>query len=300
MRKFLTAALAIMFVFSASLALATGRPCPPGQEKKGWKCVDIVVEDDENGTTINNDITNTNTNTNVNTVITDVDVKNSNSNKNINTQIMGQDQTQGQRQTANNEGNHQSIVIKEAKIPVAYNHIAAPVGNVSAELANHETKSTVRTLSSIFKYDDDSYITMSEAKSAAGSAKITIKKAILREATVSLKNLNWKDGQSGVYMGSLTLLTDDATMDQMMARASAEAMKLGATHVIFTEKSAEKLEASKYGFDLGSAGSVAITASGSAVMAPGATLGWSGSESDNKVLPELYVELFHDVSKIVE
>ena len=176
--------------------------CPPGQERKGWKCVDI--EDDETTGIVNNnnnDNSNRNTNTNLNT--------NANTNLNSNTQgqaqgqLQGQaqlqGQVQGQAQSANNEGNHQSITIKEADNPVAFSHIGSGVGKTDADLKD-TISSNIRTYSSIFRYDNDEFITIGEAKAMSGGS-IKVTKAIMREANVQLKNLNWAD-TSGEYMGS--------------------------------------------------------------------------------------------------
>ena len=215
-------------------------------------------------------------------------------------QAQGQLQGQGQKQSQHTkQANKQTMIYNEAKQPVNFNTLAAPSGKQSADLKDHARKSTIRTYSAIFEHDDDEYITMTEAKSAA-SGSVDIKKAILREASVQLKNLNWKDEPTGVYMGSLTLTTDDATMDQMVAAAAVEAMKLGATGANFLATSAEKLEATKYGLDFGTAASVAVNANGSATLAPGASLGWSKAKSNNREVPELFVELFHDVTLITE
>jgi hypothetical protein len=234
------------------------------------------------------DIINRNTNTNRN--------NNTNTNVNVNTQGQMQGQMQGQLQ-GQGQGQKQSIHIEN---PVTYDHIGSGVAKTDAENTNHDAVSYIRMYSSIFKYDNDEFITMTEAKSASKGADVDVSKAILREANVQLNNLNWKDDPTGVYMGSLTLTTEDATLDQVVARACVEAMKLGATGANFYSEEAKRLSATKYGIDFGSAASVAVNGSGSAVIAPGSTLGWSKTKTNNMIVGEVYVELFHDVTLIVE
>lgn len=238
--------------------------------------------------------------------------KNENNNKNTNLnlqdqkqdqdqaqgQLQGQMQGQAQSATAVNKGNKQTMIYNEAKNPVAFGHIDSGVGKTDADLKD-TVSSDIRMFSSIFAYDDDSFITSDEAKAMAGGS-VKVIKSVMREADVQLKELNWKE-TSGVYMGSLMLTTDSATLDQMVAKACVEAMKLGATSVKFKVGEREVAGGSKKGFDLGTSASIALNPdTGSAMIAPGATLGYSSAKAWNTIVPELFVVMFHDVSLIVE
>jgi hypothetical protein len=293
MRKlFVVALLVIGLVFSGN---AFAKDCPPGQEKKGWKCVDIE-EPDDGGVVINNNNDNDNSNFNLNTNTN----RNTNENTNVQGQLQGQAQGQFQGQTAHNEGVVQSVKIEEATV---YNHISPQLGKTDAELMDTEGVSTINSFTSIFKYDDDAYITMAEAKKASsGIDDINVEKALLWEPAVQLKELRYSGISEGKFMGTLTLKAKDTTVtaDQLIARACVEAMKAGATEASFTIANAKKIKSSKYGIDFGSAASVAVNSSGSAVIAPGATLGWSGAETDNSYVPEVFVEMFHNANAIVE
>jgi hypothetical protein len=140
---------------------------------------------------------------------------------------------------------------------------------------------------------------MAEAKKASSGADIDVTKAILWEADTQLKELNWKVS-SGKYMGSMTLTTEDATLDQVIARACKEAMQIGATSVAFVTRDAKKVSATKYGVDFGSSASVAAQADGSIMIAPGATLGWSKAVASNIIVGEVYAVLFRDENLIVK
>jgi len=239
---------------------------------------------------------NENKNTNLNTNI--------NNNENDNTNVNLQGQHQGQSQVGIN-ANKQVMVYKEAKNPIDYSHIGSGVKKTDADMAEQkEDVSTIRTLSSIFKYDDDNFITMDEAKKASGNADIDVEKALLWAPKLdgqelTLKNLNYVE-VSGKYMGSLTLTTEDATADQIIAQAAEEAMKAGATSAKFIVRDAKRISGTKYGIDLGTSASVALNPdTGSAVLAPGSTLGWSKAKSQNMLVSEVYVELFFDGTTIV-
>lgn len=103
-------------------------------------------------------------------------------------------------------------------------------------------------------------------------------------------------------MGILYVLPDgdDCTLAQMEARGAYEAMKLGATSMKIEYDQGKFLEGTKYGIDFGTAASISVNSSGSAVLAPGSTLGWSKAKSNNEFRSALVIELFHDATLIVE
>jgi hypothetical protein len=297
MKKFI---MVLAISICLTLPAYAKKTCPPGQEKKGWKCVDIEDPDGGNTNTNENDNRNTNFNTNFNSNSNKNTNKNTNTNTNTNKQAQGQLQLQGQLQgqaqgqTAHNEGVEQSVTINEADIPVTYNHISPGTGKTDADLAEHGDASIIRTYISIFKHDDDGLITYEEASKASSGADVDIQAALLFEPDVRLNELDWENYPTGKYMGSITVTTDDASGDQIVAAACKEAMKRGATGAIIYTDTAKRVSGTKYGIDLGGAGSVAVTESGSAVVSPGATLGWSKAKSDNRVVTEVYMELFYD------
>lgn len=293
MKKLLVILAAVMVLAFSGNALAGFPDCPPGQERKGWKCVDIE-EPDDGGIVNNNTNNNSNTNFNMN------NQGQSQDQDQTQVQLQGQVQGQMQGQTAHNEGVVQNVTIEN---PTVYNHITPQIGKTDADLVDTEGVSTINSLGSIFKYDDDDFITIEEAKKAsAGIDDINVEKALLWEPAVQLKDLRYKGKSKGKFMGTLTLRAEDVTVtvDQLIARAAVEAMKAGATEAAFTTTNAKKLKSSKSGIDFGSAASVAVNSSGSAVIAPGATLGYSSAETDNAYVPEVFVELFHDAELIIE
>jgi len=295
MKKLLiTLTLAITLLFATN-AMAT-KTCPPGQEKKGWKCVDI--EQPAGGVTVETDIEN------------DVDVRNTNIVTNINSNKSESKSEadaaaaalaiQAQKAEANNEGNTQSIKIEEAKIPTTYNHIPAPTEGQDAWVADHEDVQSVKTLGSILEHIKVLDVVMAK-KAAKGGSDVVIEEALLWEPNVQLKNVQLQS-KRGTYMGSLTLYTDgpDATKDQMTAAAVVRAAYIGATNVFMTDDEGKFLDAVQYGLSIGAAASVAATGSGSAVLAPGAVTGYSKAKTANEMRPALFVVLYHDADSIVE
>lgn len=299
MRKFLVIAIVTIALAFSGNAFATGKKCPPGQEKKGWKCVDIEQPDD-GGTTINNEVD------------IDLEVKNTNIVTNLVNSEGGDADARAkadakalaiQGQTANNEGVVQSIEINEAR---SFNHIVADVGKTDAELLTHDSTSMIRTLSSFLnrELDDDDFVTYEEAKLASKGADIEVVESLkfvpkLDGKAIRLDTVNYIDF-TGKHMGSLTLTTEDATLDQMEARAALEAMEAGATSFAIRYDDAMKVSSSKYGIDLGSSASIALNPdTGSAVVAPGATLGWSKAVVHNKIVTDVYVILFFDSLLII-
>ena len=219
-------------------------------------------------------------------------------------QVQGQKQGQLQLQ-GQSQGQGQSMSFyQNFEDNIDYGHIATEIGKTDADLMEFDGASLIRTMSSIFKYDDDNFITMSEAKKASKGADIDKQEALLWTPKldgqeITLDKLNYVE-TSGKYMGSMTFTTEDATKDQVIAQACEDAMKAGATSAKFTIVDAKKVSGTKYGFDLGSSGSVALNPdTGSAVISPGATLGWSKAKSDNRFVGEVYIELFFDANLIV-
>jgi hypothetical protein len=313
MKKMFIILLAMAFVFAGSSAFAfgdtdvdvEGNITLVGDKNKidnkkgiintGTMDNDLFDVDNEINADFQNNQNNYNSDFNMNTNKNYNSDYNSNTNKNYNSDF---------NSNVNLQGNKQVMVYKEAKNPIDYDHIDSGVKKTDADMAEQkEDVSTIRTLSSIFKYDDDNFITMAEAKKASSGADIDVEKALLWTPKIdgkelTLENLNYVE-TTGKYLGSLTLTTEDATADQMLAQAAEEAMKAGATSAIFTVKDAKQISGSKYGIDLGSSASVALNPdTGSAVIAPGSTLGWSKAKSKNVLVSEVYVELFFDATLI--
>lgn len=196
---------------------------------------------------------------------------------------------------SDSEGVFRNQTIEDAKNPIPYGHIDSGVQKTDADMLESSGNSNIRLMSSLFKYDDDKFITMDEAKNASNGADIDVIKALINEPDVELASVRWDGNVSGKYIGSITLTTEDATTDQILAQACEEAMKAGATSIKIETSNAQIINGVKYGFDLGSSASVAVNPdTGSAVIAPGATLGWSKAKADNKWVNEVFIVLFHD------
>lgn len=245
-----------------------------------------------NENTNKNSNSNSNKNTNLNTNLNSNDNTNVNVNKNI--------AVAGAAAAAINKGNKQSIVINEADIPVAYNHITPSVDAGNASLTDHDAVSDVKVQGSLLDYIKTLDVTMAK-RAAKGASDIVVESAILWEPAVQLKNVNLQS-KAGTYMGSVTFTTDgpDATMDQMIARAVVESAKLGATDIFITDDEGKFLDAVQYGIGFGGSASIAATGDGSAVVAPGFGTGYSRAKSSNEMRPALFVVLFHNADSIVE
>jgi len=314
--------LAIVFALStAGTAMATGpKKCPPGQEKKDWKCVDIVKPGGGSSASIG-DITNSNKNTNTNLNLNDntnTNVnKNDNTNINVNSnkatsnakstavaiqgqdqkqgQVQGQDQGQGQAQSVDN-----TIVIEDnsviihPEIPVTYNHITPSIGKTSADMVNDKNALRIKTMGSVDGFIN-SIARVHAKKLAEGASDLEIVESLLFENDFRTTMIS--KGAVGQFMGQIYLIPDgdDVTMAGMEGQAYLAAMDAGATHYVLThDVGGLYMEGSKAGIDFGGSASVAIAKDGSAVVAPGGTLGFSTAWSSNEYRPGVMITLYFD------
>ena len=235
----------------------------------------------------------------------DVDVKNTNMNTNINSakqdqeqgQAQLQGQLQGQKQSANNDGNHQSTsIVFEDKTD--YDHISSGVQKTRSQLKDQGDANMVKALTFI----DERIISITHvaAKRLGKDTKdYKVFEEMLFENDFSTAQL--VKGVNGVYMGSLVLVPtgNDVTAGGLTGRAYEAAMEMGATNYVLTYTSSKYLNGSKWGIDFGTAASMALQKDGSAMLAPGSTLGYSTSWSDNEYRPSIIIELyFDDTAKI--
>ena len=312
MKKFIVL-LAIVFALStAGSVMASPDKCPPGQEKKGWKCVPIEQPGDDGGS---GDITIDNSNKN--------DNKNSNFNSNINTAFGGdggdanakassnskasakQGQAQGQLQ-GQGQGQDQSTsvtiednsVIIHPEIPVTYNHISPDIGKTSAEMQDHDKTMNIKVIGSVDEFITS--ITRDYAvKLAKGASDVEIVESIMFEN--DFRTTMVSKGRVGQFMGFIYLIPDgdEVTMAGMEGKAYLAAMDAGATHYVMEHTSGMYVEGSKAGIDFGGSASVAIAADGSAIIAPGATFGYSKAWSTNEYRPGVVIALYFDDTLVI-
>jgi len=249
-----------------------------------------------------------NGNNNCNETYVDESVNNTNRNTNRNTNLQGQAQGQAQLQgQAQAMGQSQTgtvtndISIKDQRQTVQtiidFNHITPDIGKTSADLVNTDKAGDVKAFGIYWRM---TAIALAHAKKmAADSSDVEILESVMFENNFRTNMM--RKGESGMLMGTITLVSDggDVTADGMYARAMLKAMELGATHYELLESSASLVhEGSKAGIDLGGAGSVAVKSDGSAVVAPGATLGYSKAWSSNEYRPSMVFILYFDESVI--
>ena len=319
--KYLVSIMVALFIVSG-FSMSYAKDCPQGQEKKGWKCVDIETPD--GGSSSNATIGDIrNTNTNFNTAfggeggkggsVGDVrtgDNKNyntnlnNNTNKNDNTNIQGQGQLQGQAQVQGQlQGQSQTGIVKNditiednrvvnQKI-VDFNHITPDIGRTSAEHKSVRDTMRVKAVSDIDGML--SSITLTSARKLGEDTKdYKMFKELLFENDFRTSMLT--KGAKGEFMGSIILTPTGSkvTLGGMSGRAYEAAMDAGATHWELHNFSGQYTEGSKAGLDFGSAASVVAKANGSAVIAPGATLGYSTAWSNNEYRPGVVIDLYFD------
>lgn len=318
--------LSITVLFAVD-AMAT-KPCPPGQSKKGWKCMPdnpptdqtpgnttLTNTNDINNKVMNNilnaprntvvgvnkntnlnlngnsnantndntnnnknvnrnDISNTNTNTNNNSN------KNTNANDNKSTAVQGQGQAQGQ-------------VLVNAPTTINFSHELVGLDRTSSEAKDHSGAGDAKIKSNV-----DSMISRISLKSAKKLGKNTtdfekFTDLLFENDFVTSAIIK---GNKGDFMGTITLISDgdDATLGGLQGRAYVAAMKAGATHYLLSSTSGKHVQGSSAGIDFGSAASVVVKSDGSALISPGATLGYSTSWSSNEWRPAVVIHLFFD------
>lgn len=295
---------AFLIVSGYNAAYATG--CPPGQEKKGWKCVDIEDDDDDSrgssSATIG-DISNRNTNTNMNFIDVDNEIDMDQKQNQSQKQSQKQGQAQGQvaiagaiqGQTAHNEGVKTNVTVEGDTITYKEqpNHIN-PVSGPDTDTA------TVRSMGhdafvigSIM--DRVTGLPIEGIKMAAKDANdVRIQVAVFFEPEASVNYV--RVGDDGSFAGYIYADCEDdqCSAAGMEAKAMEKAAELGFTHIIRVyESTGEKLYASEWSLKLGGGASVAADA-GRMMIAPGGGIGGGSAESSTIVLPAMTFEVFYN------
>ena len=234
--------------------------------------------------------------------------KNTNMNTNINSNkadakaaagavavgIQGQDQGQGQAQSTDITIEDNSVII-HPEIPVTYNHITPDIGKTSADMSTHDNVQNIKIQGSV-----DSHISAitrhMATKLAKGADDVDVVPALLFENDFRTTMIS--KGQVGMFMGFIYLIPDgdEVTMAGMEGKAYLAAMDAGATHYTMEHTAGMYVEGSKAGIDFGGSASVAIAADGSAVIAPGATFGYSKAWSSNEYRPAVIITLYFDTT----
>ena len=230
------------------------------------------------------------------------DIRNDNDNRNYNTNINSHKSEQGQAQ-GQLQGQSQTGIVKNditiednrvvnQKI-VDFNHITPDIGRTSAEHKSVRDTMRVKAVSDIDGML--SSITLTSARKLGEDTKdYKMFKELLFENDFRTSMLT--KGAKGEFMGSIILTPTGSkvTLGGMSGRAYEAAMDAGATHWELHNFSGQYTEGSKAGLDFGSAASVVAKANGSAVIAPGATLGYSTAWSNNEYRPGVVIDLYFD------
>jgi hypothetical protein len=263
--------------------------------------------DNSNRNTNFNTNTNLNSDVNVNKVDTRVTVKPDMSNRNNQDQEQDQkqkqkqnqdqDQMQGQVQSANNNGNHQTIVFEDR---IQYDHISNPLSKTHSNMKRHLDSSQIKTVSTV--YDR---LTIIDHKSAKRLGKATTDFKSFPEMLIvkPFQTAHITKGVKGTYMGSIVFVPtgNDITKGGLIGKALVEGMRQGATNFVMTFDDSQYLDGSKAGIDFGSAASVALNPkTGSAMLAPATTLGYSKAWSSNEYRTGLVIDLYFDDTAIIE
>jgi len=297
--KVLVGVLAAFLVVSGfNLAYAKDNDCPPGQEKKGWKCVDIEVPDGGGVVNTNNnniDISNRVTNT----TLIGIDVDNEIDMDQKQSQAQAAIAIQGQKQSANNEGNVQNVTIGGDTYEAKPNHIQGPgLLSPNPKLTERDGFS-FRTMGSV--WGDISGIGVKASKSLASDCSdAKVEAAVMykyspinyiRKATADLQ---------GVFMGTIYVFPDgdDVTVAGMEGVGLAAAMELGATHASILYDAGEVADGSSWNIGLGGGASIVANKSGSVMVAPNGGTGFGSATAFNSKLPALIVKLYYDVTVI--
>lgn len=281
-----------LLVMGFNAAYAT-KPCPPGQERKGWKCVDIEQP--------SGDITNTNSNRNTNT-----NINNNKADANA-TAIQGQVQLQGQLQGQSQNAKVDSTIVNDITIKdqrqtvqtiIDFNHIAPNIGKTDANMISGFDTDSGKTVGMYGR------ILTLDRKSATRMGKDTTDYKVFDSTMFEndFRTTMIGKGVASQMMGTVTFVADggDVTVDGLFARAMLYGMDLGATHFeILKVTSGIYHEGSKAGIDFGGSASVAVKSDGSAVVAPGSTLGYSKAWSNNEYRPSMVVMFSFESSYVI-
>jgi len=307
----------IMLVLFVSLMFATSvmaADCPPGQVKKGWKCVPDESSD-PGMTIVTVDSSSKNTNTNLNTNLNTNTNSNKNTNLNLNAnivdvdneidmdqkqhqkqdqkQVQAQDQKQiqGQNQSANNEGVSQTVIFEEAENKANHPSAAGPtVPDGQVDGAAKAFKAKVQGYNILERLG---FITKKQAKALADGAPdavVTPGLVFQGEPTSSISY-----GKAGKFMGYIYVTVDglDAVATGVVGKAAESAMENGVTHMIPVYEGAEgkHLEGVSWGIGFGGQGSVA-SSSGDSIITPSTSTGYGKAKSRNELLPEGVYECY--------
>jgi len=319
--KNLFAALAMVMVFAFAVpVMAKDNGCPPGQELKGWKCVDVEVPQSGNHNSNSNENSNKNYNTNLNSNINSNENRNSNENKNTNMNVNAQDQNQAQGQLqgqaqlqgqgqvqsaeANNSGNTQdtSIVIEGDKYEAKPNHIQGPpLMQPDAKLSDTKEFS-FRLLGSVWSKVGG--LEGSQAKNLgidADDAKV--ERALMTKMSKQSYLAKGKPS-SGLYLGSIYVWPSGSkvTVGGLEGIAAKAAMDNGATHAVIIYDFGVEASGKSWSIGLGGGASIVADAAGNVMIAPNGGFGFGAAHASNVSLPALVVECYRseDAAKVNE
>lgn len=307
----------VLTIFIAAPVTALAKGCPPGQEKKDWKCVDIEKPDGSNTNTNTNSNSNKNTNSNFNTAFGgaggDATVKNSgnssstikdsgnSTNLNLNTAKGGnakqeQGQVQGQKSVnvnnINIEGDTTNVEADKRE------HIQGP-GLINSDAKIVDAKaSNIRSKGDLFSRI--SSITYAMAKKASKNASdMDVEPALLWENDFRTDVITI--GVEGDFAGFIYIFSDgnDSYLAAMDAEAAEEAMEAGFTHI----QRLGAVETSKHlngtAWNIGISGGASIMSNGEDfAIAPQGGLGYGKAKSSNQYRPDAVYEVYFDKSKI--
>jgi len=327
-------ALAIVTFYNNAYAGGEGgnHGCPPGQEKKGWKCVDIPggsgdidIENKNTNTNLNlnetnvkNNIHNKNENTNWNDVVVEIDVKNKVKQGDLEqnqSQLMEQGQEQGQNQgqdqgqdqgqsqtsesvsEANNAGNTQdtTVVVKGDKIK--YEAQPNHINPVDGADTNADTVASLGHDAKVFGSVMDELagmLAVSAKKLASSASDVVIAVSVFHEPEYSTDYIYI--GKSGAFAGFLYAECDGRKCNAagMEGSAMLKAAQLGYTHIERAyESEGEDLKGSEFSAKIGGGASVAASG-GKMIIAPGGGIGGGWAHSDSQVLPAMVFKVYSD------
>jgi hypothetical protein len=230
MKKLMIIVVAMVMVFSGvNAAMATFGKCPPGQERKGWKCVDI-----EPGVIVNNDVDTDIKNINKNVVDTDVDVNVKNNNLNIQGQKQDQDQKQiqgqGQSQSTENSNNATQETNITFKSPRVYNHISGTAVSSEAKLSSNGEFDAIRTYGGL---PFNTYTTAQVLMGSKSGDDMDVVVAVIGKAPAT-RSIELAEDSDGEIMGMIYVTSDGDESNMIAADSLAmkAAMKIGATALV--------------------------------------------------------------------
>ena len=338
MRKILFVAVgvltALFIVNGFNAAYAKG--CPPGQEKKGWKCVDIEDAVTATGGNVANNYNPTNNNLNTignatsvfgdaktlspeaNAIIEKGAIENTNKNynTNLNTNVNEnknvQDQIQVQSQMSvndnSNKGNKQSndqkteVTFTDNSVYEDKRDLINPTTSPSADAKLSEGKAyTGKTKGSIWSDLMDMSVPMTAAKGlakAGGDVEITL--ALMGENDFQTSHVIVSENPSGVLMGIVYASPDgdDCFAAGMEGKSLIAAMKAGATGIKrISQTDGQETNGSAWNVGLG--GGASMFAKGDDIaIAPSGGLGYGSASASNEKRPEMAFKIYFDESLV--